>query len=113
MNSVPHIESGKDIARDLCKVMLPQSRSLVGKDLVNLFHIIDKYGLIGDPDARNLLINVAPNLMTVESAKLVENVSGVVDSKDSRMAKVRERLVKEDLANKIKILKKYETIFQH
>jgi hypothetical protein len=50
--SPQNLESAKDIARDFCKVIHTHSRSLVGKDLVNLFKLIDKYSLINDPDTR-------------------------------------------------------------
>lgn len=48
--------------------MLPHSRSIVGNDLINLFKMIDRYGIT--EDVRQLMINVAPNLMTIESQNL-------------------------------------------
>lgn len=33
MNYSPQMEGAKEIARDICKTLLPQSRSIVGKDL--------------------------------------------------------------------------------
>ena len=65
LNQVSNFEGSKDIARDLCKLMLPISRSIVGNDLVNLFKLIERYGIT--EDVRQLMINVAPNLMTIES----------------------------------------------
>jgi hypothetical protein len=48
--------------------MLPLSRSIVGNDLINLFKMIDRFGIT--EDVRQLMINVAPNLMTIESQKI-------------------------------------------
>lgn len=48
--------------------MLPLSRSIVGNDLINLFKMIDKFGIT--EDVRQLMINVAPNLMTIESQSI-------------------------------------------
>jgi hypothetical protein len=70
MNQAPNFEGSKEIARDLCKMMLPISRSIVGNDLVNLFKMIDRYGIT--EDVRLLMINVAPNLMTIESQKIYQ-----------------------------------------
>lgn len=47
---------------------MPLSRSIVGNDLVNLFKMIDRYGIT--EDVRQLMINVAPNLMTIEMQKI-------------------------------------------
>ncbi len=62
------MEGAKDIARDLCKLIMPLSRSIVGNDLVNLFKMIDRFGIT--EDVRELMINVAPNLMTIEMQKI-------------------------------------------
>ncbi len=62
------MEGAKDIARDLCKLIMPLSRSIVGNDLVNLFKMIDRFGIT--EDVRQLMINVAPNLMTIEMQKI-------------------------------------------
>jgi hypothetical protein len=48
--------------------MLPLSRSIVGNDLINLFKMIDRFGIT--EDVRQLMINVAPNLMTIESQSI-------------------------------------------
>ncbi len=103
-----NLEGGKDIARELCKLMLPISRSIVGNDLVNLFKMIDRYGI--NDDVRQLMINVAPNLMTIESQKIHQYKKANKDQ-DVQFAKINERLEKSDLANKIMILKKYESIY--
>ena len=64
-----------------------QSRSFVGKDLVNLFKMIDRYGITDD--MLPLLINVAPNLMTIESQKIFTD-----DNFDDRFIKINERMEK-------------------
>jgi len=46
MNYTPNFEGAKEVARELCKLMLPLSRSLVGRDLVNLFKMIDRYHIL-------------------------------------------------------------------
>jgi len=48
--------------------MLPLSRGIVGNDLINLFKMIDRFGIT--EDVRLLMINVAPNLMTIESQSI-------------------------------------------
>ena len=68
MSYAPKIESSKDLTKQLCKIIEPNSRSIVGRDLVNLFKMIDRYNIT--EDVQPLLINVAPNLMTIESQKL-------------------------------------------
>lgn len=65
MNNVSGLEGSKEIAKEFSKTILPYSRSIVGKDLVNLFKMIDKYSIT--EDVRALIANVAPNLMTIES----------------------------------------------
>lgn len=56
------------------------------------------------------MINVAPNLMTIELQKIYLNKEG---KSDIHFGRVNERLEKSDLANKIMILKKYESIYHH
>jgi hypothetical protein len=51
-------------------MMLPISRSIVGTDLVNMFKLIDRYGIT--EDVWHLMINVAPNLMTIETQNIYQ-----------------------------------------
>ena len=67
--------------------------------------MIDRYGITDE--AVTLMLQVAPNLMTIESKKLSNGQS----YGDERFKVINERLEKEDLKNKIMILKKYEDIF--
>jgi hypothetical protein len=64
------MESGKEIAMELIKTIQPVARNLVGRDLVTLFKMIDKYGITDESCA--LLMSVAPNLMTIESPKIFQ-----------------------------------------
>ena len=88
---------------------MPQSRSFVGKDLVNLFKMIDKYSI--NDDMRTLIVNVAPNLMTIEALRIYDHSRRFDGEYDSRFTKINERLEKATLADKIMILKKYEHIY--
>jgi|LauGreDrversion4_2_1035121.scaffolds.fasta_scaffold75360_1 hypothetical protein len=54
----------EDIYIDVCKTLLPLSRSIVGDDLLNLFLMFERFGI--HDDARQLMLNVSPNLMTIE-----------------------------------------------
>ena len=101
-----HFEGAKDVAKELCKVLTPLSRSFVGKDLVNLFKIMGKYSLTDI--MLPVLINVAPNLMTIESQN-----NFLDDTVDKRFIKINERIKKQDLDNKKIILKKYEHLYHH
>ena len=47
---------------------MPISRSIVGDDLLNLFKMIDRYGV--NDQVYQLLLNVSPNLMTIECKKV-------------------------------------------
>lgn len=99
-----HFEGAKDIAKELCKVVTPLSRSFVGKDLVNLFKMMGKYSLTDI--MLPVLINVAPNLMTIESQN-----NFLDDTVDKRFIKINERIKQQDLDNKKMIMKKYEHLY--
>lgn len=101
-------EGIREVARDLCKLATPSSRSLVGPDLVNLFKVIDRYQLTDE--LRPLLVNVAPNLMTIESLKIFDySRAGLGEQAD--FALINERMERQDVTNKKMILKRYENIF--
>jgi hypothetical protein len=72
--------------------------------------MIDRFALTDD--VMPLLINVAPNLMTIESQKIYDySKSGLLPEKDREFSRINERMEKQDLAHKIMILKKYEHIY--
>ncbi len=113
MNYAQQLEGVKEIAREVCKALIPSSRSLVGKDLVNVFKMIDRYEGQLTQEARELIINVAPNLMTIESQKIFDHYQGTTGGaiKDKKLEEINEKLEKQDLINKIMILKKYQHIY--
>ena len=87
------LEDGKTIAASLCKLIEPCSRSMVGPDLVNLFKVIDRYSLTDE--VRQLLINVAPNLMTIESLKIYDySTTGLIGKEDAEFSRVNQHLEK-------------------
>ena len=113
MNYAQQLEGVKEIAREVSKALIPSSRSLVGKDLVNVFKMIDRYEGQLTQEARELIINVAPNLMTIESQKIFDHYQGTTGGaiKDKKLEEINEKLEKQDLINKIMILKKYQHIY--
>lgn len=111
MSYAKHIDGAKDIVRDLFKAIMPQSRSFVGTDLVNLFKVIDKYGML--EEVPHILINVAPNLMTIQPFKQIDYTIENTKQAESGFASVNESHEREDKTIKRMILKKYEALFRH
>lgn len=82
----------------------------MGRDLVNLFKVIDRFSLTDE--VKPLLINVAPNLMTIESQKIYDYAkASIIPETDPDFARINDRLERQDLAHKVMILKKYEHIY--
>jgi hypothetical protein len=62
-----HSESTKVIVKELAK-QVSIGRALVGKELIQLFEMVEKYS--SGPDFRDLMMNVSSNLMTVQRDKI-------------------------------------------
>lgn len=73
--------------------------------------MIDKYHILDD--VRMLLVNVAPNLMTIQSPKLYDysQHQGPLNLPDPRLTAINERLESQTLDSKIMVLKKYENVY--
>jgi hypothetical protein len=90
---------------------MPISRSIIGDDLLNLFHMIDRYGV--NDQVYQLLLNVSPSLMTIEGKKVTPQAvgEGQLQFTDKGFEEINQREEFVDTENKVKILKLYEGMF--
>ena len=87
---------------------MPISRSIVGDDLLNLFHMIDRYGV--NDQVYQLLLNVSPSLMTIEGKKVTPQAvgEGQLQFTDKGFEEINQREEFVDTEKKVKILKLYK-----
>lgn len=78
---------------------MSNSRNLVGKDLLNLFKMIDKYGIVDE--TKTMIVNVAANFETIDSEKIMTSEN------DNIFDKLNEKLEKKELDKKLNIIKKF------
>ncbi len=82
-----------EIYKEVCQTVLPQSRSIQGDDLLNLFLMFERYGI--NDEVRQLMLNVSPNLMTIEQKKVMENAmegsNKVLEFPDKRFEEINQR----------------------
>ncbi|CDW77558.1 UNKNOWN [Stylonychia lemnae] len=97
-------ENGKHITQKVLDQMI-SGRSLVGNDLLTLINLIEKHGLI--EANKQLMVNVAANLQTIEIQKINNTYEDPVFESVNHQASKKERDIK------TKIIKKYQQIFQH
>jgi len=101
----------KDLYESICQVLMPISRSIVGDDLLNLFHMIGRYGV--NDQVYQLLLSVSPNLMTIESKKVTPQAAGEGELQftDKGFEEINQREEFVDTENKVNILKLYEGMY--
>lgn len=77
------------------------NRSIVGKDLLNLFTMIEKYGIT--ENVHSLLVNIVANLQTIESVpiNMFENF------KEEVFEEINEKTAEKEKEIKKKIIKKF------
>lgn len=99
-------EKSKELAALICNKM-SNGRRLVGKDLINLFKMIDKYGI--HEDVKELMVNEAANLETID----YQEIKGPVDFKastDPVFSDINDKNRKKDYDMKLQIIRKFEHI---
>lgn len=99
-------EKSKELAALICNKM-SNGRRLVGKDLINLFKMIDKYGI--HEDVKVLMVNEAANLETIDYQE-IKGPAELKPSTDPVFSDINDKNSKKDYDMKLQIIRKFEHI---